>query len=133
MTTEHIGLLSYIHPLAQKKDLTFKDLKGERFYVPAPSSEALSVEFCKYICLVNGFIPRSIVTLPNVESVVKAVEIGLGVAVLDDTLPYMQWRNYIGVPTGVESEIVLAWSIENLNPNIERLIKSIQKEFKAKQ
>lgn len=132
MTTEHIGLISSSHPLSQKKDLTFKDLKRERFYVPAPSNEALSVEFCKYICIVNGFTPRSIVTLPNVESVLKAVEIGLGVAVLDDTLPYLQWKNFIQLPTGVKSNLYLAWGIDNKNPYIDKLVKTIRKEFITK-
>lgn len=129
MKTQHIGLLSSAHPLAQKKILSFYDLSKERFYVPAPSNEALSIEFCKYICLVNNFTPRNIIPLPNVESVLKAVEIGLGVAVLDDTLPYMQWKSFRTLPTGVDSEICMAWHVENKNPCIEKLVKKIRKSF----
>ena len=127
--TQHIGLISSEHHLAKKKTLSFCDLSKERFYVPAPSDEALSVEFCKYICLINNFTPRDIISLPNVESVLKAVEIGLGVAVLDDTLPYMQWKSFRALPTGVDSEICMAWHVENDNPYIERLARKIRKNF----
>lgn len=127
---ELVGLLSREHPLCQKPDLSFRDLQSESFYVPATQSDSVTVNYCTYICAMHGFTPREIVTLPNVESVLLAVKMGFGAAVLD-SLIYIP-PSYRIRPVSAEApfNVLLAWEEENTDPNVALLAERICRDLR---
>ena len=125
----HVAILSRHHPLFQEGETRFEDLKGERVYVPAPEGTTLTMDYCAYICAHHGFTPREIIPLPNVESVLLALKMCFGIAVLDDLISLPRHFELETVPTDVSFEVLLAWHKENRNPAIPMMADAILKKL----
>ncbi len=121
----HVAILSRNHPLYRGGETRLEDLKGERVYVPAPEGTTLTVDYCAYICAHHGFTPREVIPLPNVESVLLALKMCFGFAVLDDLINLPRHMELETIPTDVSFEVLLAWHKENRNPAIASLAAEI--------
>ena len=128
----HVAILSRYHPLWRGNETRLEDLKGERVYVPAPVGTTLTVDYCAYICAHHGFTPREVVPLPNVESVLLAVKMGFGFAVLGDLITLPHPMELETIPTDVTFEVLLAWHKENRNPAIPILASEILENLNLK-
>ena len=120
----HKAIISPEYPLVKdKKRLKLEDLKKVRVYVPAPDHNLeMTIGYCVFICNNHGFTPYDIKTLPNVESVICAVKMKFGYAILDSLMDLPSEVDLIQIPTNVHFDIMLAWHRENKNPVITRLV-----------
>lgn len=121
----HVALISRHHPLYREGETVLEDLRRERVYVPAPEGTTLTMDYCAYICAHHGFTPSEIIPLPNVESVLLAVKMCFGIAVLDDLISLPPQFDLEAIPTDVSFEVLLAWHKENRNPAIPMLAEEI--------
>ncbi len=129
--SQHVGLLSREHPLASRPGLAFSDFCSERFYVPSGEHDTLTLDYCSYICAAHGFSPREMMPLPNIESVLLAVKMGLGVAVLDDLIQIHPSLNIQSVPTNLSTTVVMAWHADNRNTLISDFADEVGNRFKS--
>ncbi len=118
---KHVAVISRHHPRYRAQDTAFEDLKDESVYVPAPEGTTLTKDYLAYICAHHGFICHDVIPLPNLESVLLAVKMCFGIAVLDDLINLPPDFELDTVPTNVSFEVLLAWHKENRNPAIPLL------------
>lgn len=121
----HVAIISRNHPLFEPGKTVFEDLKKERVYVPAPEGTTLTMDYCAYICAHHGFTPREVIPLPNVESVLLAVKMDFGIAVLDDLISLPENLELEAVPTEVSFELLMGWHKANRNPAVPMLAEQI--------
>lgn len=122
----HVAIISRQHPLCRGGEPRFEDLAGQQVYVPARDDSALTMDYCRYICAFHGITPGEVIPLPNLESVLLAVKMCFGIAVLDDLIllhPHMELEP---VPTDVFFDVLLAWHRDNQNPAIPLLAEKIK-------
>ncbi len=90
------------NPMAQKKELTLRELSGEDFVViseqESPAGYLLFVEQCRSA----GFMPRVVYKPNSLESLLLCVELGKGVALLDQNTRLARNSNVRTIP--VEGE-----------------------------
>ncbi len=122
---QHVAYISQDHMLASKPDLSLSDLNSECFYVPSVDNNVLNSDFLKHICAAYGFTPTEIIALPNIDSVLLAVQMGFGAAVLDDHIALKSNNKLVRIPTNVYSAVVFAWRKNDMNPNIPIFIQTI--------
>lgn len=126
----HVAIISRHHPLYRGAETRLEDLKGERVYVPAPEGTTLTMDYCAYICAHHGFIPREVIPLPNVESVLLALKMCFGFAVLDDLIVLPDPLELETVPTDVTFDVLLAWHRENHSPAVAALAAEIREKLR---
>ena len=123
-TIHQSALISCKNPLAQKPNLSFCDLKNQRFLIPSSTLDSVSKEYCIEICESAGFKPPEIVPMHNIDSMITAVEMDLGVALLDEKVPARQLNGIIRIPSPYYSHFLIAWK-DNNDPIINSLINEI--------
>lgn len=107
------------NPLAKKENVTIKDLKEEAFVIISRDESPNGFDAIISICRKNGFTPKIVKQLPNVESVLLCVEMGIGVALFDSKVRISNVDNLKVFK--VEDDfvnVVMAWKKENMNPGI---------------
>ena len=107
------------NPLAKKENVTIKDLKEEAFVIISRDESPNGFDGIISICRKNGFTPKIVKQLPNVESVLLCVEMGIGVALFDSKVRISNVDNLKVFK--VEDDfvnVVMAWKKENMNPGI---------------
>lgn len=123
---QHQGYISLEHRFASKPNLSLSDLSPECFYVPSVDNDPLNSDFLKHICAAYGFAPSEIIALPNIDSVLLAVQMGFGAAVLDDHIALKSNIKLVRIPTKVYSAVVFAWRKNDSNPNIPVFINTVK-------
>lgn len=107
------------NPLAMKENVTIKDLKEEDFVIISRDESPNGFDAIISICRKNGFTPKIVKQLPNVESVLLCVEMGIGVALFDSKVRISNVDNLKVFK--VEDDfvnVIMAWKKENMNPGI---------------
>lgn len=107
------ALVSRKNQISQKKGITFCDLKDQRFLIPSSTLQTISKDYCIEICELGGFRPQEIVPMHNIDSVITAVEMNLGVAVFDEKVPDRPLNDIIRVPSPYFSHFIMAWKNNN--------------------
>ena len=78
-------IMSADHPMAKRKTVSLDSLSQEDFLFlndqESPGGRRASMELCKKY----GFVPKIANQLPNVESLLMAVQAGKGITILDNT------------------------------------------------
>lgn len=120
-TRQHVAIVSKEHPAVQKDAPVFEDLIQERVYVPGSANSTLTKDYCIFICNNHGFTPSEVECLPNIESVLMAVKMGFGYAVLDNLMELPARFELIKLPTRVYFKVKLAWKKNNPNPMLKKL------------
>jgi DNA-binding transcriptional LysR family regulator len=115
---------SITHALANKSNLTFKDFKGETFFVFSDESKISSKDKVTELCRSYGFVPK-ISIVPNVESMILNVENGLGVALFDDWIQYKNNPMLRYIETGYNHKVVAAWNDGNLDDIVDHFIREL--------
>ncbi len=124
-TRRHLAIVSENYAKAFDGELHFEDLKHECLLVPASSGTSITQDYAIYICEYHGFAPLKTELLPNIESVLMAVKIDFGYAILDDLVALPEDLHLSTVPTNVSFPVLLAWHQENKNPAIHLLADEI--------
>jgi DNA-binding transcriptional LysR family regulator len=107
------------NPLARQENVTIKELKDEAFVIISRDESPKGFDGIISICRKNGFTPKIVKQLPNVESVLLCVEMGIGVALFDSKVRISNVDNLKVFK--VEDDfvnVVMAWKKENMNPGI---------------
>ncbi|WP_411682177.1 LysR family transcriptional regulator [Clostridium thailandense] len=119
------------NPLANKDNLTIKDLKNESFVTLSRDETPRGYDGIISLCKKHGFIPKIVKQLPNTESLLLCVESGLGVALLDSSARINNNPNLIGFK--IEDDfisVIMAWRKENINETIPLFTNSMLNEVR---
>ena len=126
----HVAVVSRTLPAVCKERPAFEDLVHERVYVPCNADSTLTKDYCIFICNNHGFTPAQLECLPNIESVLMAVKMGFGFAVLDSLLELPERFRLMTLPTSVFFDVKLAWKRDDSNPLLGKLADFICRELK---
>lgn len=112
------------HLKAGQELLTPLDFKDDVFWVVDDNEVPRAAEFVQMYCAPYGFLPK-ISTMPNTESVLAALQNGMGVAILD--IWQRDCTNDVFRYVTLDSShlVSLAWRKGNANPAIPLLINEI--------
>ncbi len=132
-TRQHMAIVSRENPAVQKGSPVFEDLVHERVYVPSNTNSTLTKDYCIFICNNHGFTPAEVECLPNIESVLMAVKMGFGYAVLDNLLELPPRFELIELPTKVYFDVKLAWKKNTSNPMLKKLAAYLGERLKLGQ
>ncbi len=104
------AFLSPSHPLLQKNARPEPaDLKDQPIYAPASGSDGILAAHCREDCLREGFLPKEIVIMPNVASMLLEVQMGHGVALLDDLITLPGSMGLTSLPFHHSFPVYLSW------------------------
>lgn len=117
------------NPLASKSDLKLRDIKDENFVIISRDESPKGFDSIISLCRKNGFTPKIVKQLPNIESLLLCVESGIGIALLDSNIRMHKNDNIKGFK--IEDDfisVIMAWKKENMNTAIPLFTNSILKE-----
>lgn len=117
---ENSGIfMSNTNPLAAKEEISLEDLKDEKFVMISRDESPNGFDGIIALCRKHGFKPDIVKQLPNIESLLLCVELGLGVTIFDSNIRmsgksglkfFKLYDDFLGV--------VMAWRKDNLNPAV---------------
>lgn len=122
------------NPLANKDKLTLKDIKNENFVTLAREESPKGYEGIVNLCKKNGFIPKIVKQLPNVESLLLCVESGIGVALFDSSVRIHNNTNIRAIK--IEDDfvnVIMVWKKENTNIAVSLFTNSVINEVTLKE
>lgn len=122
------------NPLANRDDLTLSDIKDENFVIISRDESPRGFDSIISLCRKNGFTPKIVKQLPNIESLLLCVESGIGIALLDSNIRMHNSDNIKGFK--IEDnfiEVIMAWKKENLNTAIPLFTNSVLAEVKIEE
>jgi len=135
---EHVPLrvaLYASHPLARKKTLTRKDLRGENILFMSPSGTGDSFGDAFYINLYQqaGYQPNILLRSNDMESILMMVAAEEGISIVPEySHPWdVGTENVVFVPLageGETEEILIAWRKSDDNPALDHFIQKIPME-----
>jgi len=122
------------NPLANRNDLTLSDIKDENFVIISRDESPKGFDSIISLCRKNGFTPKIVKQLPNIESLLLCVESGIGIALLDSNIRMHNSDNIKGFK--IEDnfiEVIMAWKKENMNTAIPLFTNSVLVEAKIEE
>lgn len=87
-------LISSRHPMAAKDELGLESFADETFLILSREESPAGYDGILEACKNAGFVPRKLVELPNLESILLSVEAGAGVTLVDENLQTARKENY---------------------------------------
>ena len=123
-------IMDVSNPLANSKSLSIKDLKNENFVIISRDESPKGFDSIINLCRINGFEPKIVKQLPNVESVLLCVEAGVGVAVFDSQVRYNSNNVKVFKVEDDFINVIMAWKQENMNPSIPLFVNGVLSETK---
>lgn len=121
------------HPLAQRKELTRKDLRQENILFMSPSGTGESFGDAFYIRLYQqaGYQPNIILRSNDMESILMMVAAEEGISIVPEySHPWdIGTENVVFVPLsgeGETEEILIVWRKQEDNPILRRFIRQVQ-------
>jgi DNA-binding transcriptional LysR family regulator len=119
------------HPLANEKSLKLKDVKDEPFVMISRDESPKGFDGIISLCKKHGFRPNIVKQLPNVESLMLCVEMGLGITLLDSNIRLHDNDNFrVFKVEGDYIDVIMAWKKENMNPSIPLFTNNVLSEVK---
>ena len=119
-----ILLYSAEHPNADRGRLTPLDFKNDTFFVVGDDEVPRASEFVRGYCSPYGFEPK-IFTVPNIESMLAAMQNGTGVAIMDSWQRDCTNHAFRYLKLNSSHLVSLAWRKSNSNPAIPLFINEI--------
>ena len=117
------------HPLAHRENLAFEDLREQRFLDLEHPLNAPANDLLVDICTRRGFAPRIVERFHDLDSLVMAVESGVGIGVFpkyrgDENLgPRLTYVPLAGSES--TSDYVVAWRKGNTNPALPAFLREL--------
>jgi len=119
------------NPLASRNDLTLGDIKDENFVIISRDESPKGFDSIISLCRKNGFTPKIVKQLPNIESLLLCVESGIGIALLDSNIRMHKSDNIKGFKIEDDFiEVIMAWKKENMNTAIPLFTNNVLVETK---
>jgi DNA-binding transcriptional LysR family regulator len=109
------------HRFANRVNLTPKDFKDEKFFIPVPEESKYAESRIRSYCRGQGFVPN-VEKVANIESMLINVRNGFGVAIVDDWTIASAGGEFKSVDMGITDDVILAWKETNMNPAIGVLV-----------
>lgn len=111
------------HPLAKKERLEIAQLKDEKFVVISPEQSAVGYDRFLGQCQRSGFTPNVVRTSNTLESLILLVEMGMGIALLDQNTRLSPDTNVRTVPIpGADMYVVGAYLHDDLRPFLHKVL-----------
>ncbi|MCM8711201.1 LysR substrate-binding domain-containing protein [Clostridium sp. SYSU_GA19001] len=121
-------VMSSQHPMASSEHLSLEDVKAEDFVLISRDESPKGFDSVIAVCRKHGFTPNVVKQLPNVESLLLSVELGLGITILDSSVRIHNKNELKFYKIEDDSmSIVIAWKRENLNPAVSLFVNSALK------
>jgi DNA-binding transcriptional LysR family regulator len=117
----YILLYSSFHRLAAKKNPTISDFKDDTLYVLDPDYTPLAKPINESYCKSKGFIPR-IKMMPNIDSLLLAIESGTGYAILDTQQRIVFNSNFKYFELDIYQTICAVWKKDSTNAALKLLL-----------
>ncbi len=124
--TEIPHILLY-HASRQRTDgerMTVADFKDDIFWVVSEEEVPRAPEFVRSYCAPYGFEPK-VRTVPNIESMLSALQNGLGVAIMDVWQRDLTNEDFRYLTLASSHIVSLAWRKSNPNPAIPLFVNEI--------
>lgn len=118
------------HPLASRSNIRIEDLKNEKFVIISRDESPKGFDSIINICRKNGFEPKIVKQLPNVESVLLCVEAGVGVALFDSQVRYNNKNIKVFKVENDYIDVIMVWKKENMNSSIPHFVNGVLSEVK---
>jgi DNA-binding transcriptional LysR family regulator len=118
------------NPLANLSNLSIKDLKDENFVIISRDESPKGFDSIMNLCKMNGFEPKIVKQLPNVESVLLCVEAGVGIALFDSQVRYNSDNIKVFKVEDDYVSVIMAWKKDNMNPSIPLFVNGVLSETK---
>ncbi len=119
------------HPLT-KGEFSFDRLEGERFLISIEPGSPLLYNHILEICRAHGYDPSIMNRYDKAESVLLAVNAGLGVTIMPETLPKVFFPNSLDIipidDMNTDRIYVAAWPRQMTNPSA-KLFLDVVKEY----
>ena len=109
------------HRFANRVNLTPKDFRDEKFFIPVPEEFKYAESRIRSYCRGQGFVPN-VEKVANIESMLINVRNGFGVAIVDDWTIASAGGEFKSVDMGITDDVILAWKETNMNPAIGVLV-----------
>lgn len=115
------------HPLAGKEKLDMRQLMDENFVVISPKESPVGYDRFIEQCQETGFTPRIVRQPRSLESLILCVEMGIGVALLDQNtrLSHDDLVRTIPIP-GKDMCVVAAYMCDDYRPMVQRVLKLLE-------
>lgn len=113
------------NPLSRKDKITVKDLANEPFVVINPRESALGIEKIKALCHSNGFEPKIVKYVSNLNSLTLALKNGLGVSICHNKLSDKKIRVYDLDNQPMDSDIFAVWKAEKNSMELDLFINNL--------
>jgi len=119
--------ISAYHPLADKEELSFKDLQQETLIAISPEVSKGGYEKLIREFEIQNALPGNIQTVDSVEDIILLVESGLGISILDKNCIIYDKPTIKQIPIKGDPKITLAavWKKSNVNPVIPMFINAL--------
>lgn len=118
------------HPLAERKNITYSDLKAENFIIMQPSARPRAeMEEMLWVYERGGFMPNVVALETEPETIMLMISLGMGISILPEYIVRLYYRkNDIRILPVVKSDgnaetldFEMAWSEDNGNPAVKTL------------
>ncbi len=117
------------HPLASKKELTLIDLKDENFVVISRQESPGGYQRLIDSCAAEGFAPKIVREPRSLESLLLCVEMGMGVALLDQNTRLELSPYIVTIPQNAPPmAVVAAITKHDQRPLIRNVVKLLTTE-----
>ena len=122
------------HPLADREEISFEDLREERFAVISRSVASRGFEDIKAKAGDAGFDPYIEEIADSVPHLMTYIATGKYVTLLSDNYRHLSSEKLIFIPLSDEStaELAFLWNRENPNPCVKVFAEFIKENFKRK-
>jgi len=117
--------ISVNNPLSQKERLDIKDLANEPFVVITPYESALGIEKIKALCLLNGFEPKIVKYVSNLNSLTLALKNGVGVSICHNKIADSKIRIFDLEHQPKDSDIIAVWNTNHNSIELDLLKKEL--------
>ncbi|MBR1781487.1 MAG: LysR family transcriptional regulator [Oscillospiraceae bacterium] len=120
------------HPLAKKVDLDLIDLKDEPFVVISREESPGGYQKLIDSCSAAGFQPRIVREPRSLESLLLCVEMGMGVALLDQNTRLVLSPDIITIPQNAEPMAVVAATVKReLRTVVQQTVEILARQEEA--
>lgn len=117
------------HPLAQKQALTLDDLKDENFVVISRQESPGGYQRLMDSCAAMGFTPKIVREPRSLESLLLCVEMGMGIAMLDQNTRLELSPYIITIPQNAPPMAVVAAVMRNeQRPLVRNVVELLTRE-----
>lgn len=117
------------HKLADKKSITFQEIKGETYLAASPDIVSDYQMFLEYISRKNGFTFSIKKEVDSVEKGFMMVEAGYGISIVPKHQKYFASPSIKMIPIDDDEcfvDVVLTWRKDNPNPNIPKMVSLVK-------